>query len=250
MKTPGKLTVITGGASGIGREMVKVFTASNYDVVFGDIDEKGGAQVAKEHDAMFVHTNVCAPKNCEYLMDVAVNKGVQRLIYVLIANVGHNDGKSTADISVKEWGMSIRLNLDSIFYTCKAGLPKMAECGRIILVSSLVGIVGQENNSAYVAAKAGIIGYAKALALEVAERGITVNVICPHAVETPLIYEWAKTQPKGKKKTLKKLLSSLPLDQFIDPLDVAHAALFLASPYARGITGTTLLMDGGASLGC
>lgn len=245
-----KLVVITEGASGIGAAMVQTFVDNGYAVVIGDFNDDLGFATAKKFGISHFKTDVRCPESCEELIAKALATHSVETINVLIANVGKNEGMSTAETRVHEWVNSIQLNLNSIFYTCKPALSKMIENGRIILTSSLVGIVGQPNNSAYAAAKGGIISYAKSLALEMASRGITVNAICPHAVDTPLLYEWADAQPEGRAVTLERLRASIPIGRFIQPQEVAAAALFLASPLAGAITGTTLLIDGGASCGC
>ena len=245
-----KLAVITGGASGIGKAIANMLQEYGYLVVIADIHANGKQIAEGDIGASFIHTDVRINTQCERLMEESLKATGAEKIDVLVANVGNNEGMSTRSMTAHEWMQSIDLNLNSIFFTCKPALGKMREGGRIILISSLVGIVGQANNAAYSAAKGGIIAYAKSLALETASQGITVNVICPHAVDTPLLYAWAETQSAGREATLEKLRASIPIGRFIKPEEVAAAALFLASPLAGAITGTTLLIDGGASLGC
>ncbi len=249
MKIKNRSVLITGGASGIGAAMVRTFRKDRYMVVFTDINAAAGREM-KAEGVFFFKRDVRVFEDCELLMSNVVYNACIRSLDVLIANVGKNDGLSTDEVHVHEWKSSIELNLHSVFNTVKAALPYLQDYARIILVSSLVGMVGQKGSLPYTAAKSAIIGMAKTLALDLAPKGITVNALCPHAVETPMLHTWAASQPDGEEKTLERLRLPIPLGRFVQPEEVAAGALFLASEGAKSITGTTLLMNGGASLGC
>ena len=235
--------VITGGASGIGRGMAECFSRLGDRVVIGDIDSALGTAISRAISAEFYRTDVREYESVSALLQYAGHSGP---IYALIANAGWNDGLGTERVDPEEWESSIRINLTSVYYTCRLALPHLVGGGRIIVTTSLVGLVGQRNSAAYAAAKGGLIAYVKALALELAPRKITVNAIAPGDVETPAYERWLKTQPEG---TREGIMAHIPLGRFASPEEVGALAVFLASPEAGFITGQTLVIDGGKSLG-
>lgn len=237
------VVLITGGANGIGRSMAASFAALGHEVVIGDINEEAGKQTAQEIEGRFVWMDATDPASVYGFITQARSGGV---IDTLIANVGWNDGRSTMRTEPHEWPHSIEINLSSVFYTCRAGIEYLADDGSIIVTSSLVGVIGQRNSSAYAAAKGGIIAYVRALALELAPRRITVNAIAPGDVMTPAYKQWLRGQPPD---TLARIEEQIPLGRFATPAEIGALAVFLASPVARFITGQTIIIDGGKSLG-
>ncbi|MBI2055726.1 MAG: SDR family oxidoreductase [Candidatus Sungbacteria bacterium] len=235
------LVVITGGASGIGRGMAQSFAELGHRVVIGDIKEEAGQRTAREIGVRFLRVDVTSATDVTAFIDAA---RADACFDVLIANVGRNDGLPTARTKPTDWDRSIRVNLSSMFYTCRTALPYLSPGGSIIMTSSLVGVIGQRNSSAYAAAKGGIIAYVKALALELAPRKITVNAIAPGDVMTPAYEKWLKGQPPD---TLVRIQAQIPLGRFAAPEEIGALAVFLAS--ARFITGQTIIIDGGKSLG-
>lgn len=242
-----RVVIVTGGAQGIGAAIARRFRKANDTIIIADINETKGSETAHEIGAKFIHTNVTQYYDCDRAIELVLKEFGK--IDVVIANAGKNDGLSTEKTSPEEWDESINLNLTSVFTTCKLALPHLPNEGRIIAISSVVGVIGQENNSAYSAAKAGIIGYVRSLALELAPRKITVNAICPNAVDTPLLYEWAKKQPHGEEKTLARMKEKIPLRRWLLPEEVAGCAFFLAGEDAAYITGQSIIMSGGYDLG-
>ncbi len=200
MKKNKRVVIVTGGAQGIGAAIAKRFAKSGDKVVIMDISKKKGKRTTEKLGAKFLYANVVSYPSCRRAMTSTLREFGR--IDVVIANAGNNDGLSTEESTPAQWEASIRLNLTSVFNTCKPALPHLPDNGRIIAVSSLVGVVGQEHNGPYGAAKAGILGHVRNLALELAPRAITVNAICPNAVDTPLLYDWARKQPNGEKETL------------------------------------------------
>jgi NAD(P)-dependent dehydrogenase (short-subunit alcohol dehydrogenase family) len=251
----GKLAVITGGASppgdikGIGRATAALLKENGYTVVVGDIDEEAGKETAKELGVTYLYTDVRSYETMRTFIASALSLTRASHIDVLIAGAGENDGSATRETPPKAWDNCIQLNLTGAYNLVYAALPHLSGGARIIFLASLVGLVGQRKNSAYTAAKAGLIGYAKSLALELAPQRITVNVICPHATRTPMFFRWGKTQPGGAEEAEKTMAANIPLGRLINPEEIAGAALFLASPAAAMMTGQAIVMDGGYSLG-
>lgn len=237
------VVVITGGGSGIGRGMAASFAALGHEVVIGDINAKAGERTAREIKGRFVWMDAANPASVSMFVKEA---RADSKIDVLIANVGWNDGRPTMLTEPHEWPYSIEINLSSVFYACRAAIEHLSNGGSIIVTSSLVGVVGQRNSSAYAAAKGGIIAYVRVLALELATRQITVNAIAPGDVMTPAYEQWLRGQPP---ETLACIREQIPLGRFAKEDEVGALAVFLASPGARFITGQTIIIDGGKSLG-
>lgn len=240
----GRAVVITGGAGGIGRGMAACFARLGDTVFIADNNLELGEKAAAELGARFHETDVRSEESVSNLMQRA--KRYNGWINVVIANAGFNDGLGTSAVDSARWESSIRINLTSVYYTCRAALPYISDGGRIIIISSLVGLVGQRNSAAYAAAKGGLIAYVKALALELAPRKIAVNAIAPGDVKTPAYDRWLTTQPP---ETLDAIVARIPLGRFASPEEVGALAVFLASSEAGFITGQTIVIDGGKSLG-
>lgn len=239
-----KIAVITGGAKGIGRGIAERLRQSDYTVIIGDIDQKCGEETAREVGIEYSYVDVTDCQSVADFLAKIVANGEK--IDVLVINVGKNDGLSTAKTSPLQWNEAVQLNLNSAFYTLKTSLDHLADGGRIIFISSLVGVIGEANTAAYAAAKGGIIAYVRSLALELAPRKITVNSIAPGDVDTPLYAEWLKTQPPG---TLEEAIKQIPLKRLAEPEEIGALVAYLVSPDSSFLTGQTIVIDGGRSLG-
>jgi NAD(P)-dependent dehydrogenase (short-subunit alcohol dehydrogenase family) len=236
--------LITGAASGIGEAMARRFAADDDNVIVVDKEWASGERVAKEIGGTFKQCDVICKQDVERLRAWLPTQF--EFLHILIPNVGANNGLSTDQTEREEWDDSIQLNLSSVFYTIKATLPRMPTGGRIIITSSLTGLIGQGNSASYTAAKAGSIGYVKALAIELAPRKITVNAIAPGDVVTSAYDTWLRTQePEARQK----ILDGIPLRRFATLDEIAATAFHLASENAAFITGQVIVIDGGKSLG-
>jgi len=239
-----RVAIVTGSGRGIGRAIALKLAEVGATVVVNDIgDVKPLEAVAQEIKAM-------GRQSLPVLADVSSSADVSRLVEETIAAYGKidilvNNAGITRDqlllrMSDEDWDQVINVNLRSVFLCTKAVLRHMLKqrWGRIISLASIVGIVGNKGQANYAAAKAGIIGFTRTIAKEVASHGITANAIAPGFIAT----EMTQQLKEEWKQELKK---QIPLGDFGSPRDVAEAVAFLASEEARYITGQVLGVDGG-----
>lgn len=245
----GKKALITGGTRGIGRAIAKTFVQQGCSVaIFGTNAAKG--KEAIEEISPFLSEG----QQLEFfIVDVsqtkAVDEGIKQVfekfgqIDVLVNNAGITRDGLLMKMSEEEWDAVLATNLKSLFNTCHAVIRTMmkARSGRIINISSVVGISGNAGQTNYAASKAGVIGFTKSLAKEAGSRNILVNCIAPGFIPTDMTDALSDAQ----KQELNKQIS---LQRLGKPEDIAHAALFLASPLADYITGQVLVVDGGMAL--
>jgi 3-oxoacyl-[acyl-carrier protein] reductase len=240
-----KVAVVTGAASGIGQAVAEHLARDDCTVVILDINEEGGSQVAAElrtHGKQATFTR----------LDVTREADVQNTFQKIISDHGRIDvlvnvaGGSLHRHKIEEfpldhWQAVIDVNLTSTFLCCRAvaGLMKSQKSGAIVNISSDIGFSGDPNRSAYAAAKAGIVGFSKTLALELAPFGVRANVVAPGRIATPRVratYTDAEWEAAAKR---------IPLGHAGEPEDVAEAVAFLASESSRHMTGQTLHVNGG-----
>ena len=241
----GKKTLVTGGTAGIGRDIALHFAEQGAHVaIFGRNEER-----AKETVAALEASRVSKEQIFMYrLVDVAskssVEEGVQSVlgdfttIDVLVNNAGITRDGLLMKMSEADWDQVVATNLKSLYNTCQTLVRSMikARSGSIINISSIVGLTGNAGQTNYAAAKAGVIGFSKALAQEVASRGVTVNCIAPGFIQTPM----TDVLTDGQKESI---LKKIPMGKLGECKDIAEAAVFLA--HARYITGQVLVVDGG-----
>jgi len=243
----GKTVLVTGGTRGIGRAIAQAFAAQGAKVAICGRDE-AKAQAAAAEIAATTSAEVAGfPADMASAPDVdALVKAVNAKcgpIQILVNNAGITRDGLLMRMKDDQWDEVLRTNLNGVFYTCRAVSRDMikARAGRIINLSSIVGLRGQGGQTNYAAAKAGIIGFTKALAQEVASRGITANVIAPGYIDTDMTAGF-------NEEARKKLLDTIPAGRTGTPEDIAAAALFLASDAAAYITGHVLCVDGGLGM--
>ena len=246
----GKSCVVTGAASGIGRAIASELASAGARVVVADLDEGEGAAFAKSIGGIFQRADVSSRDECRALVDRAVraNGGVD----ILVNNAGLQHVAPIEEFPEERWEYLIRVMLLGAFYRTKYAIPHMYErgWGRVINISSVHGLVASPYKSAYVAAKHGLNGLTKAIALEAAEKGVTVNAICPSYVRTPLvdkqIADQARVHGISEDAVIRDImLAPAALKRLLEPSEVAAYVTFLCSDAAAGITGSLQVIDGG-----
>ena len=246
MPLSGQVALVTGGARGIGREIALLFAKEGADVALFDINAQQLEQTAGELRAL--------GRRAEGLVvDVTdgkqVEDGVAKVldklgrIDILINNAGITKDGLLVRMDDAQWDRVLNINLRGTFLCTRAVGKHMlkARRGRIISIASIVGLIGNPGQANYAASKAGVIGMTKAVAKELARRGITCNAIAPGFIQT----EMTDALPEQAKQ---RLMDAIPMGSLGEPKDVAQAALFLASEAARYITGHVLVVDGGLAM--
>ncbi|MEX5565288.1 3-hydroxybutyrate dehydrogenase [Pseudophaeobacter sp. 1A16562] len=253
MTLKGKTAVITGSNSGIGLGVAREMARAGADVVlnsFTDRDEDHALaeEIAKEFsvNARYIQADMSKGEDCRGLIDKAGRCDI------LINNAGIQHVAPIDEFPLDKWDAIIAINLNSAFHTTAAALPKMraAGWGRVVNIASAHGLTASPYKSAYVAAKHGVVGMTKTVALETAEEPITANAICPGYVLTPLVEaQIPDTMEKynmGREEVIKKvMLERQPSREFATVEQLGGTAVFLCSDAAAQITGTTISVDGG-----
>jgi 3-hydroxybutyrate dehydrogenase len=252
-----KTALITGSTSGIGLGLAEAFAAKGYNIIFNGLEENG-SEIARKTaekfgiDFLFSGANMLNPASLREMVQQAIQKF--GTIEVLINNAGIQHVSPIEDFPEEKWDAIIGINLTSAFHLTKAVWPgmKAQHFGRIINIASAHGLFASEFKSAYVAAKHGIVGFTKTMALEGAPFGITANAICPGYVKTPLVEKQIADQAKAhnlpESEVVKKvILTKQAIKEFVPVSAIAEMALFLASENAATLTGTALPIDGGWS---
>jgi len=242
----GKVAVITGAASGIGRASARRFAAEGALVCVADLADEPGEQVAKEIGGLYVHADVTDPEAVERLYDAAAARfgGID----VLFNNAGISppDDVSVLDTTLEAWQRVQDVNLRSVFLCCQKGIPHLLRRGggSVINSASFVAVMGAATSQiSYTASKGGVLALSRELGVEFARQGVRVNALCPGPVNTPLLQElFAKDPAKAARR-----LVHLPMGRFAEATEIAAAACFLASDDASYVTASTFLVDGGLS---
>ena len=250
----GKVSVITGVASGIGRATALAFARAGALVVGGDQDEVGGRETARLiSDAtgvtiVFLPTDVTSGHEVARLIQTAVD--AHGHLDALFNNVGVNLVRMVPDVTEEEWDATIDTNLKSVFLGCKFAIPHLARAGggAIVNNASNAGIIGRPGDPVYCASKHGIIGLTRSLALGHGPQGIRVNAICPGPIETPMIKAMRANAPDTAAFD-RNVAGQTALKRIGTADEVADLVAFLCSDSARNITGAAIPIDGGKAAG-
>lgn len=252
MKLDGKVAIVTGASKGIGLGIARVFSAEGAKVVVTCRSEEEGRQTAvelgsNEGRAIFIKTDVTSSESIQNMINKTIE--VFGKLDIMVNNAGYHISKNVEETSEDEWEYIINTNLRSTFLCSKYTMPHLRRTkGNIINISSMVGLVGQPNAGAYSATKGGQIAMSKGMAIDFAPDGIRVNVICPGWIETPLVEDWF-SQQKDPGEARKYIFGQHPLGRIGTIEECGKAALYLASDDAAFVTGITLNIDGGITLG-
>ena len=242
-----KKALITGGTRGIGRAIAEAFVKNGAHVMILGTNQLAAEQAIKELKNIAKGTD----QQVDYkLVDVSKYSEVEEVISEVqhrfkgidsvINCAGITRDQLLLRMTEKEWDDVLNVNLKSVFNICHAVIPAMlkARAGKIINISSVIGLVGNPGQVNYSASKFGMIGFTRSLAIEVAKRGICVNAIAPGFIETDMTATLNEEQKKN-------LMQKIPMQKFGSPQDVANAAIFLASSMSDYITGQVITVDGG-----
>jgi NAD(P)-dependent dehydrogenase (short-subunit alcohol dehydrogenase family) len=241
-----KVAVITGAASGIGRETARRFAEEGAKVCVVDLNDLAGGEVAGDLDGLYIHANVTDPDDVQRMYREASEHfgGVD----VLFNNAGISppDDDSILETEMDAWERVQNVNLKSVYLCCKHGIPHLLERGggSIINTASFVAVMGAATSQvSYTASKGGVLAMSRELGVQFARQGIRVNALCPGPVNTPLLQElFAKDPEKAARR-----LVHLPMGRFAEAVEIANAALFLASDESSYVNASTFLVDGGLS---
>lgn len=240
MSLKNKVAIVTGASQGIGLGIAKQLAKDGCNVVVADLNVDKTAEITKELEALgakalVVRCNVTNKADIANLMSEVKNKF--GALDILVNNAGIYPYKPFADMAEADWDKVMNINLKGNYVVTQTALGIMKDGGRIISISSVASMLGMASLSVYCASKAGINGLTRALAIELAPRGITVNAVAPGAVTTPGV---AATE-----EAVKQILMAIPLKRMGTPEDIAGAVAYLASDAASYVTGQVLAVDGG-----
>ncbi len=244
-----KVAVVTGASRGIGEAAAQAFVREGARVGVVDIDSAVGETLAERlrsegGQAVFVRTDVGSPSDVRAMVERIADKWGR--IDILVNNAGIYRQGDVLHICEEDWDRVLTVDLTSVFLCTKYVVPVMEKNGGgvIVNVSSEAGLVGIKGQVAYNTAKAGVIGATRSCAVDLAERGIRVNAVCPGTTETPLVHEALKRSPdpEGARSQLEQ---SRPLGRLGQPGEIAETILFLARPDVGYTTGAVLSVDGG-----
>ncbi|MGD0118689.1 MAG: SDR family oxidoreductase [Candidatus Binatus sp.] len=251
-RVSGRVALITGGGSGIGRATAIVFAREGAKVAIADYNRDGGEQTARMikdagGEALFIEANVAIAKQVEAMvartvetygrMDCAFNNaGIE-------GEMGHGAPINIADCSEENWARIIAINLTGVFLCMKYEIPQMLKHGggSIVNTASAAGLIGLPGGTAYVASKHGVAGLTKSAALEYAKSGIRINAVCPGFIRTAMV----ERAIDGGSISEEMMIASEPIGRIGRPEEIANAVLFLCSDDASYVTGLPMPVDGG-----
>jgi len=248
MELTGQVAIVTGGGRGIGRATALELARLGADIVIAEMDQAGAKRTAEEvgalgRRAVAVSTDVTSRADLRAMVDRT--KAEFGRIDILVNNAGIYRAATTADVTEEHWDAIMNINAKAVFFASQAVIPVMAaqKSGSIVSLASMAGKIGSKTNLPYNASKAAVVSMTKSLALAHAGEGIRVNCVCPGDTDTPMLHREAAQLGEAIDP------SSRPLRRIGRPEEVAAAVAWLASDEASNITGTTLVVDGGALAG-
>ena len=243
MMLENQAALVTGGGKGIGRSIALALAHEGADVVVNDIDREAAENTSEEikalgRESMVILADISQSSEVEEMVKTVLQRF--KRIDILINNAGITRDGLLLRMKENDWDAVMSINLKSVYLCTKAVMRTMMKqrSGRIINLASVVGVMGNAGQSNYAASKAGVIGFTKSTAKELAPRGITVNAVAPGFIATEMT-------EKLSDEVKQEFLNKIPLNKAGTPEDVAHVVRFLASPDSHYITGQVLHIDGG-----
>lgn len=249
----GKVALITGGASGIGRATALLFAREGAAVVVADVNESEGKAVVQTiidegGRAIFTRCDVTRAEDCQ----LAVRQTVEQLgkLDILFNNAGIIRRASVVETSEEEWDLVMATNVKSVFLLSKYAIPIMTEAGGGVIINNASGwgLVGGRDAASYCTSKGAVVLLTKAIALDHGAQNIRVNCVCPGDTDTPMLRNEAQQLGKPEEQFLAES-AQRPLQRIGRPEEIAQAVLFLASDASSFVTGTALVVDGGGLAG-
>jgi NAD(P)-dependent dehydrogenase (short-subunit alcohol dehydrogenase family) len=244
----GKVALITGGASGMGKVASHLFAREGAKVVLTDVADQAGEEVVatigdEGGQAAYVHADVSKSSDAQAMVRFAVDTfGGLTVLYNNAGVFPERDG-SVTETPEDVWDLTIDINLKGVYLGCRYGIPAMIESGggSIVNVASFVALMGAATPQiAYTASKGGVLSMTREIAVEFARKGVRANSLCPGPIETPLLQELLADPARRQRR-----LVHIPMGRFGQAQEIANAALFLASDESSYMTGAALVVDGG-----
>ena len=254
MQLAGKVAIVTGAGSGIGKASAELFAEEGASVVLVDWNKDTGEQAAaaiceRGHRAAFCYADVSKPQDAERMVRTALERYGK--LNVLLNNAAVQILSTLVETREEDWERIQSVNLKGVFLGSKYAIPAMIRSGggSIINMSSALGLVGDPDLAAYGAAKGGILALSKAAAVGYGPQGVRVNCICPGDVRTPMVEDYfnKSPDPQGLRR---EVCSKYALRRIAEPREIAQVALFLASDASSFMTGSILVVDGGLTSKC
>jgi NAD(P)-dependent dehydrogenase (short-subunit alcohol dehydrogenase family) len=248
MRLEGKVALITGASSGIGRESALLFAREGAKVVVADVNDDAGAAVVAEiaaagGAALYAHADVSKAADAEGMVRAAEEQFGKLDVLFNNAGIMHSDDDNAITTEESIWDLTMNINLKGVFLGCKYGIPALRRAGggSIINVASFVALLGAATPQlAYTASKGGVLAMTRELAVIHARENIRVNAICPGPLRTELLMKFLNTEAKKQRR-----LVHIPMGRFGEANEIAKSALFLASDESSFTTGATFTVDGG-----
>ncbi len=252
MRLKDKVSIITGGGSGMGRVASLMFAAEGARVVVAEFNDVAGEETVRlvreaGGEATFVKTNVADEASAKGMVDHAIAKYGRVDVLYNNAGIMPEEDHSVIDTSVETWDRVMAVNVRGVFLGCKYAIPQMVAqgSGSVINISSFVAILGCSNpQDAYTASKGAVLALTKSLAVQFAPKGVRTNAICPGPVETPLLMDWLVKDEDAKRIRLARN----PTGRFGKPEEIVHLAIYLASDESRWTNGASMVVDGGITV--
>lgn len=252
MKLAGKVAIVTGGTSGMGRGIAMYFAYEGAAVVVGGRDPERGAEVVASIEreggkAIFVSGDISTYEDNEVLVRTAVETFGG--LHIVVSNAGILGTGSVTTVPLETWHRTIGTNLHAVFYILRAAIPEMQKSGggSVVVNGSIVGYKGDPEHPAYCASKGALIPLVKQVAMDYGP-SIRINLLASGPVDTPLLQKTLNSLPNPEQVRI-AVAEHLPLKRIGKPEDIASAALFLASDDSSWITGSALTVDGGSLCG-
>jgi meso-butanediol dehydrogenase / (S,S)-butanediol dehydrogenase / diacetyl reductase len=249
MKLAGKVALVTGAGSGIGQAIALLFAAEGARVGVADFSEAGGNATVSQiraagGEAEFFRVDVSRSAEVKAVVDGALRRWGQ--LDILCNNAGIGVAATVVETAEEDWDRTLAVDLKGVFLGCKYAIPPMIARGGGVIVNtaSVAGQVGVLNRAAYCAAKAGVVGLTKSVAVDYIGQNIRINAICPGTVDSPWIQKILSAQPDPVAER-QRMVERQPMGRMGEPAEIAKAALYLACDDSAFVTGTALIIDGG-----